>query len=54
VEFMINDWGISALRNILKRLAAGEHALNAMDDELLLSEKEFESRWHAYIREKYK
>ena len=53
VEFVVDNWGISALRNILKRLSDGEHFVNAMDDELLLSKKDFEDRWHAYVHKKY-
>ncbi|MDP3730202.1 MAG: hypothetical protein Q8R14_01590 [Candidatus Omnitrophota bacterium] len=51
--YIIESWGMEGLRDILKRLADGQHVVNAIDDEFLLSEKEFERRWKAYIRNKY-
>ena len=49
VRFISERWGQGALRGILKNLASGQHIMNAIDDTLLLSEKEFESRWREYI-----
>ncbi|MCX5667015.1 MAG: hypothetical protein NTY34_01710, partial [Candidatus Omnitrophica bacterium] len=51
--YIIGSWGTAGLQGILKRLADGQHVVNAIDDEFLLSEKEFERRWKAYIRNKY-
>jgi tetratricopeptide (TPR) repeat protein len=53
VAYIIDSWGIAGLQDILKRLADGQHVVNAIDDEFLLSEKEFERRWKAYIRNKH-
>lgn len=53
VAYIIDNWGMAGLQDILKRLADGQHVVNAIDDEFLLSEKEFERRWKAYIRNKY-
>lgn len=53
VAYIIDNWGITGLQDILKRLADGQHVINAIDDEFLLSEKEFERRWKEYVRNKY-
>lgn len=53
VKFIVDIWGVEGLRNLLKRLAGGQHIMNAIDDEFLLSEKEFERRWAAYLRRNY-
>ena len=53
VAYIIESWGMPGLQEILKRLADGQHVVNAIDDEFLLSEKEFERRWKAYIRNRY-
>lgn len=50
VRYIVDSWGIDGLRDILARIATGQHAMNAIDDELLLSEKEFEKRWKGYVR----
>ncbi|MCX5666647.1 MAG: hypothetical protein NT036_06415, partial [Candidatus Omnitrophica bacterium] len=52
-SYIIDSWGVAGLQGILKRLADGQHVVNAIDDQFLLSEKEFEGRWKAYIRNKY-
>ncbi len=52
-SYIIDTWGMAGLQNILKRLADGQHVVNAIDDEFLLSEKDFEGRWKAYIKNKY-
>jgi len=49
VRFIVEEWGIEGLRDILKRLRDGQHILNAVDDEFLLSEKEFNRRWNGYL-----
>ncbi len=44
---------MKALCNVLNEIAKGRHAINAMDDEYLLSEKEFNKRWSEFVRKKY-
>jgi len=51
--YIIDSRGMAGLQKILKRLALGQHLVNAIDDEFLLSEKEFEKRWKAYIINRY-
>ena len=51
--YIIDSWGMAGLQKILKKLAGGQHVVNAIDDEFLLSEKEFEKRWKAYVGNKY-
>jgi len=53
VAFIVDSWGVAGLQEILKRLSNGQHVVNAIDDEFLLSEKEFERRWKAYVSSKY-
>jgi tetratricopeptide (TPR) repeat protein len=53
VAYIIDSWGMEGLQDILKRMAEGQHVVNAIDDEFLLSEKEFERRWKTYIRNQY-
>jgi tetratricopeptide (TPR) repeat protein len=53
VKFIVDGWGASSLKDIMKRLADGQHVINAIDDECLLSEKEFEKKWHEYVRKRY-
>lgn len=53
VKFIADGWGLDGLRNLLVRLKNGQHVVNALDDELLLSEKEFEKRWKLYVLKKY-
>jgi len=52
VQYINDTFGVEALRGILKRMRSGQHFVNAMDDQLLISEKEFEKRWHAYVAKK--
>jgi tetratricopeptide (TPR) repeat protein len=54
VTFIVDNWGVGGLRGLLKRIASGQHIMNAIDDEFLLSEREFEERWNRYLREKYR
>jgi tetratricopeptide (TPR) repeat protein len=51
--YIIDGWGMAGLQEILKRVSDGQHVVNAIDDEFLLSEKDFERRWKAYVRNKY-
>jgi len=53
VRYIVDNWGIEDLRNLLVRMGNGQHILNAIDDEFLLSEKEFEKRWKNYVIKKY-
>ncbi|MBI5144053.1 MAG: tetratricopeptide repeat protein [Candidatus Omnitrophica bacterium] len=53
VRYIVENWGMDGLRAILKRLKDGQHIMNAIDDELLLSEKEFGRRWNAYLHKRY-
>lgn len=50
VAYIVDTWQVKGLQSVLKRLADGQHVVNAIDDEFLLSEKEFEGRWKAYVR----
>ncbi|MDO8535768.1 MAG: hypothetical protein Q7S30_01990 [Candidatus Omnitrophota bacterium] len=52
-SYIIDTWGMSGLQDLLKRLSGGQHVINAIDDEFLLSEKEFERRWKAYTKNKF-
>ncbi|MDP2912373.1 MAG: hypothetical protein Q8N91_00005 [Candidatus Omnitrophota bacterium] len=53
VRFILDSWGPDSLNGILTRIASGQHAVNAIDDELLISEKEFNKRWREYLLEHY-
>jgi hypothetical protein len=45
---VIDTWGLAGMNRILDRIKNGEHFLNAVDDEFLVSESEFNRRWKAY------
>jgi hypothetical protein len=47
VKYVIDAWGLTGLNRILDRIKSGEHFINAIDDEFLLSETEFDRRWRA-------
>jgi hypothetical protein len=49
VRYITDTFGDEALRGILKRVKEGQHFINAMDDQLLMSEAEFEKRWREYV-----
>ncbi|MCM8761190.1 MAG: hypothetical protein NC933_03555 [Candidatus Omnitrophica bacterium] len=53
VEYIVDEWGLPGLRDILSKIAGGQHAVNAIDDAFLMSEKEFERRWGAFVENKY-
>ncbi|MFA5147061.1 MAG: hypothetical protein WC515_06795 [Candidatus Omnitrophota bacterium] len=53
VRYVIDNWGIGGLRALLDRMATGQHIANAIDDEFLMSEKEFGRRWAEYVRGRY-
>ena len=53
VQYIIDTWGVDGLRHLLERIKSGRHVVNAIDDEFLLSEKEFEERWQNYVAKKY-
>ncbi len=53
VKYIIDNWGIEGMRNLLARIKDGRHFVNAVDDEFLLSEKELESRWKNYVIKRY-
>ncbi len=53
VKYIVDNWGLGGLRDILKRVSSGQHIINAIDDRFLLSEKEFDKRWNAYVRQKF-
>ena len=53
VDFIVNNWGMHGLRGILKRLRDKQHIANAIDDEFLMSEGEFEGKWRNYALEKF-
>ena len=53
VDYILDNWGMEGLQGILGRLAKKQHIMNAIDDQLLLSEKEFEKRWRNHTLHKY-
>ena len=53
VKYIVDNWGIEGLRHLLGRIKDGRHIINAIDDEFLLPEKEFEKRWRHYVLTKY-
>lgn len=53
VKYIIDNWGMVGVRNLLAHIKDGRHFANAVDDEFLLSEKEFENRWRNYVIGKY-
>jgi tetratricopeptide (TPR) repeat protein len=50
VRFVAENWGMDSIRNILRRLGEGQHIANAVDDELLLTQDEFDKRWDLYLK----
>ena len=48
VIFIIDNWGMAGISGILDRIKDGRHFTNAIDEEFLISEKEFEKRWKNY------
>jgi len=53
VDYIVDNWSLDGLNLLLTRISKGQHAINAIDDEFLLSQKEFEKRWHDNIIAKY-
>lgn len=53
VEYMVDNWGMKGLDGVLDAISSGRHAVNAMDDEFLLSEKEFNKRWSDFVMKRY-
>jgi len=53
VDFILDNWGMKGLHGVLNRLADRQHIVNAIDDEFLISESEFEKRWHDYAVKKF-
>ncbi|MBU1038372.1 MAG: hypothetical protein KJ994_04910, partial [Candidatus Omnitrophica bacterium] len=53
IEFIVDNWGLKGLHGVLDAIALGRHAVNAMDDEFLLSEKDFDRRWSDFVGSKY-
>ena len=53
VQYIIDNWGMGGLQDILVRVGTGQHIMNSIDDEFLLSEKEFEKRWKEYVKKRY-
>ena len=53
IEFIVDNWGLKGLHGVLDAIALGRHAVNAMDDEFLLSEKDFNRRWSDFVGSKY-
>jgi len=45
VRFIIDNWGMAGISGVLDRVKDGRHFTNAIDEEFLISEKEFERRW---------
>ena len=53
VDFILHSWGMQGLQGVLKRLADKQHIANAIDDQFLISEGEFEKKWRSYAVEKF-
>ncbi len=53
VDFMVENWGMKSLCDVLGDIAKGRHAINAIDDEYLLSEKAFNKKWSEFVERKY-
>ncbi|MCX5679698.1 MAG: hypothetical protein NTZ95_03460 [Candidatus Omnitrophica bacterium] len=49
VRFIIDNWGMAGISGLLDRVKSGKHFTNAIDEEFLISEKEFERRWKNYF-----
>ncbi len=54
VSFILDKWGWSGLKGLLKRLHNGRHFANAIDEEFYISLNAFENMWNEYLREKFK
>ena len=48
VRFIIDNWGMTGVTSILDRMKSGKHFTNAIDEEFLISEREFEKRWRGH------
>ena len=53
IDFILDGWGLPGLRGVLNRLSGKQHIVNAIDDELLMSEKDFENKWREYVKAKF-
>ncbi|MCX5686831.1 MAG: hypothetical protein NTW09_05190 [Candidatus Omnitrophica bacterium] len=53
VKYIIATSGLAGLNVILSRIKEGLHVINAIEDEFLISEKEFERRWKNYAVRTY-
>jgi hypothetical protein len=53
VDFILDAWGLPGLKGVLKRLANKQHIVNAIDDEFLMSESQFEQKWRDYANRKF-
>ena len=53
VKFIVDTWGVEGLQGVLTRIGKGQHIVNAIDDEMLMSEKDFDKRWSNYLKSKY-
>jgi tetratricopeptide (TPR) repeat protein len=53
VDFILNKWGINGLRGVLKRLGNKQHIANAIDDQFLIPEGDFEKKWREHSIKKF-
>jgi len=53
VSFILDTWGWSGVRRMLRRIKNGQHFANAIDEEFYLSVRVFEDMWNDYIRQKF-
>ncbi|MFA5499713.1 MAG: hypothetical protein WC404_01385 [Candidatus Omnitrophota bacterium] len=53
VDFILNKWGINGLRGVLKRLGNKQHIANAIDDQFLIPEGDFEKKWRDHTIKKF-
>lgn len=53
VDYITRTWGLGGLRDALRRIGDGRHAVNAIDEEFMVSEKRFDALWNEFLRARY-
>ena len=53
VSFILDKWGWSGLRDLLKAIKREGHFTNALDEEFFISVPAFEEMWNEYLEKKY-
>lgn len=49
VSFIVDKWGWTGLRGLLRRIKEGRHYANAIDEEFYISVKVFEKMWNEHL-----